>query len=294
MAAVAALVGDPARANMLAAMLDGRAHTATELAQLAGIAAPTASGHLAKLSRAQLIGVVAQGRHRYYRLASAEIGRMLEGIMVVAGELAPTTRRATPRIDPALRRARTCYDHIAGELGVAIADGLVQLGVVDLTIDGAAVTETGRAALPLLESSLTDHVVANGSIAVHAWTGVSAGRISPACSVPRCSSERWRSAWSADETTAACSTSPAVKTRMHCIGLALMVRRVGLLLLSRPDPAFRPVTSGPAALLRAGSCCSWAARPRRDTVTQGNTAPLPNKTEAGKAKGVSLSGGDAT
>ena len=87
MAAVAALVGDPARANMLAAMLDGRAHTATELAQLAGIAAPTASGHLAKLSRAQLIGVVAQGRHRYYRLASAEIGRMLEGIMVVAGEL---------------------------------------------------------------------------------------------------------------------------------------------------------------------------------------------------------------
>src|SRR5580692_344465 len=128
MAAVAALVGDPARANMLAAMLDGRAHTATELAQLAGIAAPTASGHLAKLSRAKLIGVVAQGRHRYYHLASAEIGRMLEGIMVVAGELAPTIPRATPRVDPALRRARTCYDHIAGELGVEIADGLVQLG----------------------------------------------------------------------------------------------------------------------------------------------------------------------
>ena len=143
MAAVAALVGDPARANMLAAMLDGRAHTATELAHLAGIAAPTASGHLAKLLRAKLIGVVPQGRHRYYRLASAEIGRMLEGIMVVAGELTPTTSRATP----ALRRARTCYDHIAGELGVAIADGLVESGVIDLTIDGAAVTETGRAAL---------------------------------------------------------------------------------------------------------------------------------------------------
>lgn len=147
MAAVAALVGDPARANMLAAMLDGRAHTATELAQLAGVAAPTASGHLAKLSRAQLVSIVAQGRHRYYRLASAEIGRMLEGIMVVAGELAPTTRRATPRIDPALRRARTCYDHIAGELGVAIADRLVESGVIDLTADGAAVTETGRVAL---------------------------------------------------------------------------------------------------------------------------------------------------
>jgi DNA-binding transcriptional ArsR family regulator len=147
MAAVAALVGDPARANMLAAMLDGRAHTATELAQLAGVAAPTASGHLAKLSRAQLVSAVAQGRHRYYQLASAEIGRMLEGIMVVAGELAPTIPRATPRVDPALRRARTCYDHIAGELGVAIADGLIELGVVDLSADGAAVTEIGRAAL---------------------------------------------------------------------------------------------------------------------------------------------------
>ncbi len=72
---------------------------------------------------------------------------MLEGIMVVAGELAPTTPRATPRIDPALRRACTCYDHIAGELGVTIADGLVQSGAVDLTVDGAAVIERGRAAL---------------------------------------------------------------------------------------------------------------------------------------------------
>src|SRR3984957_17088008 len=141
MAAVAALVGDPARANMLAAMLDGRAHTATELAHLAGIAAPTASGHLAKLLRVQLIGVVAQGRHRYYRLASAEIGRMLEGIMVVAGELTPTTSRATP----ALRRARTCYDHIAGELGVAIADALVARGAVELSDEAAMITAAGRA-----------------------------------------------------------------------------------------------------------------------------------------------------
>jgi DNA-binding transcriptional ArsR family regulator len=177
MAAVAALVGDPARANMLAAMLDGRAHTATELAQLAGIAAPTASGHLAKLSHAQLIGVVAQGRHRYYRLASAEIGRMLEGIMVVAGELAPTIPRATPRIDPALRRARTCYDHIAGELGVAIADGLVRLGVVDLTVDGAAVTEAGRARCTPLASSLMDRALASASIVAQALSEQPQGRV---------------------------------------------------------------------------------------------------------------------
>lgn len=147
MAAIAALVGDPARANMLAAMMDGRAHTATELAQLAGIAAPTASGHLAKLHRGKLIGVAAQGRHRYYRLASADIARMLEGIMVVAAEPPTAARRATPRIDPALRQARTCYDHLAGELGVALADALIGCRIIDLTAEGATVTRAGRAML---------------------------------------------------------------------------------------------------------------------------------------------------
>lgn len=145
MAAIAALVGDLARANMLAAMMDGRAHTATELAQFAGIAAPTASGHLAKLQRGKLIGVVPQGRHRYYRLASAAIAQMLEDIMVVAAEPAPELRRATPRIDPALRRARTCYDHLAGELGVALADALIECGVIER--DGEGVTEPGRGLL---------------------------------------------------------------------------------------------------------------------------------------------------
>jgi DNA-binding transcriptional ArsR family regulator len=145
-AAVAALVGDPGRANMLAVLLDGRAHTATELARLAhvaGIAAPTASGHLAKLQRGRLVTVAVQGRHRYYRLASADVARMLEGIMVVAAEPLPATRR----IDPALRRARTCYDHLAGELGVAIADALIARGVIDFSNDGATVTDKGRALL---------------------------------------------------------------------------------------------------------------------------------------------------
>jgi DNA-binding transcriptional ArsR family regulator len=145
MAEIAALVGDPGRANMLAAMLDGRAHTATELARLAGIAAPTASGHLGKLKHGGLITVVSQGRHRYFRLASVEVARMLEGIMVVAVGKIDTPRRATPRVDPELRRARTCYDHIAGELGVAIADTLVKRGAVELSDDGAAVTPSGRA-----------------------------------------------------------------------------------------------------------------------------------------------------
>ena len=142
MAAVAALVGDPGRANMLALLLDGRAHTATELADAAGVGASPASGHLARLVEGELVEVAKQGRHRYYRLASAEVARMLEGIMVVAAEPAPT-RRATLRIDPELRAARTCYDHLAGKLGVAIADALVNRGAVRLTGDAAEVTERG-------------------------------------------------------------------------------------------------------------------------------------------------------
>ncbi len=143
-AEVAALVGDPSRANMLAALLDGRALTATELAHLAGVAAATASGHLAKLTKGGLLAAVAQGRHRYFRLASPEVARMLEGIMVVAVEPAPG-RRATPRVDPALREARTCYDHLAGRLGVALADALVARGAVVLTEEAGEVTESGRA-----------------------------------------------------------------------------------------------------------------------------------------------------
>ena len=145
-AEVAALVGDPGRANMLAALLDGRALTATELARVAGVSAATASGHLAKLTQGGLLAAVSQGRHRYFRLASPEVARMLEGIMVVAVEPAPG-RRATPRVDPALREARTCYDHLAGRLGVALADALVARGAVVLTQEAGEVTESGRALL---------------------------------------------------------------------------------------------------------------------------------------------------
>jgi hypothetical protein len=91
-----------------------------------------------------MLEVVAQGRHRYYRLASADVARMLEGIMTFSSDRSATVRRATPRIDPVIRRARTCYDHIAGELGVAIADRLVATGAVELSADTAIVTDAGR------------------------------------------------------------------------------------------------------------------------------------------------------
>jgi DNA-binding transcriptional ArsR family regulator len=147
-AEIAALAGDPARVGMLHALLDGRALTATELARAAGVTPQTASGHLSRLTRAGLIAVHQQGRHRYHRLASATVAQMMESIMQVAALAAPPPARmfTGPR-DAALRQARTCYDHLAGRLGVALADALVDAGHVELTDDAGLLTETGAAHL---------------------------------------------------------------------------------------------------------------------------------------------------
>ncbi len=153
MAQTAALIGDPGRSSMLAALLGGEALTATELAAIAGISGPAASEHLAKLIQGQLLSVTRQGRHRYYRLASSEVARMLEVIMAVAA--APSEgRRAMPRIDPALQNARTCYDHLAGRLGVALADALVRRKAIILTAGAGEVTPLGRDLLGALGISL--------------------------------------------------------------------------------------------------------------------------------------------
>jgi DNA-binding transcriptional ArsR family regulator len=143
MAEVAALVGDAARANMLDTLMDGRAFTATELAFAARVSAPTASAHLAKLVGARLLSVVKQGRHRYYRLASPLVGRMLEGIMAVAAIETPPRYRPRSARDDALALARTCYDHLAGRLGVAIADALVSRSRLILSDDAGEVTPSG-------------------------------------------------------------------------------------------------------------------------------------------------------
>src|SRR5271154_6578857 len=142
-AQIAALAGDPARAAMLHALLDGRALTASELAKLAGIAPQTASGHLGQMTAGGLLAVEKQGRHRYHRLASPAVAQMMESIMQVAA-LAPVTRRLStgPR-DAVMRAARTCYDHLAGQLGVAIADAMVGKGFLELTPDAGLVTAPG-------------------------------------------------------------------------------------------------------------------------------------------------------
>jgi DNA-binding transcriptional ArsR family regulator len=145
---IAALAGDPARAGMLHALMDGRALSASELARVAGIAPQTATGHLARMTAAGLLRVEKQGRHHYHRLATPAVAQMMESIMRVASDLDTTRPKLSvgPR-DPAMRAARTCYDHLAGRLGVALADALVAGGHAALGSDGGVITTSGAAFL---------------------------------------------------------------------------------------------------------------------------------------------------
>ncbi len=142
------VVGEPARAAMLVALMDGRALTAGELARAAGVTPQTASSHLARLTEAALLTAEKQGRHRYHRLASPEIARMLEGIMQIASKAEASARRiATGPRDAAMRKARTCYDHLAGRLGVAISDALIDRGAVEFGDEAGMLSEAGVAFL---------------------------------------------------------------------------------------------------------------------------------------------------
>ena len=152
---VAALVGDTARATMLAALMGGQALTGSELAYLARISRPTASEHLAKLVEARLIAVTKQRRYRYYRIASPLVATMLESMKAVAAIEVPPRYQPRSARDDALRFARTCYDHLAGKLGVAIADALVAKNHVVLGLDGGEVTDAGAAFLRELGADLT-------------------------------------------------------------------------------------------------------------------------------------------
>jgi DNA-binding transcriptional ArsR family regulator len=129
LAAVGAVLAEPARARILLALGDGRALPAGVLASEAGVAASTTSGHLARLVDAGLLEVHPQGRHRYYRLAGPEVGEMIEALARVAPPAPVRSLRQGTRAE-ALRRARTCYDHLAGRLGVAVFGALIERGHV--------------------------------------------------------------------------------------------------------------------------------------------------------------------
>jgi DNA-binding transcriptional ArsR family regulator len=146
LAAVGALVGNPSRAAMLDALMTGRALTATELARVAGVSAATASEHLAKLREGGLVEVVSQGRHRYHRLASADVGAALESLSHIAPRKPVTTLRQSSRAR-SLAEARTCYDHLAGRSGVSLHDGLLARGWLVPEPGGYAVSEAGAEGL---------------------------------------------------------------------------------------------------------------------------------------------------
>jgi DNA-binding transcriptional ArsR family regulator len=140
---IAALIGDHARAEILTALMTGQALTATELAQVAGVTKQTASAHLGKLLEAQLLAVAVQGRHRYFRLADRDVAQLLESLMGVAYRVGAVRVRSSPR-EPALRKARVCYDHLAGELGVLVFDSLEQRRYLRNGTEGPELTGPGR------------------------------------------------------------------------------------------------------------------------------------------------------
>jgi DNA-binding transcriptional ArsR family regulator len=145
-ARIAALIGEPARSNMLLALLGGQALTATELAAAAGVTLATASSHLAKLQDGLLLSQRRQGRHRYFALADDAVGEMIESLMGFAASRGALRHRTGPK-EPALRKARICYDHLAGDYGVRMLDGLVAQGAILAEGDALRLTASGEALL---------------------------------------------------------------------------------------------------------------------------------------------------
>lgn len=142
-ASIASLIGDPARSRMLLALMGGSALTATELALEAEVSPSTASSHLKKLCAAGLIKPRQQGRHRYFQIAGGDVAELIERLSGLARPVATSGAVRGPR-DPALRKARVCYDHLAGEMAVALFDSLLSQEYLDVWGGGVAVSETGR------------------------------------------------------------------------------------------------------------------------------------------------------
>jgi DNA-binding transcriptional ArsR family regulator len=184
-AMVASLVGDPARANMLTALMTGRALTASELAHQAGITPQTASSHLAKLETGGLIEQEKQGRHRYYRLADPDVAGVLEGLAGLAARAGHMRVRTGPK-DPALRRARICYDHLAGDLGVQMLDSMKRQKLVRQHKHEIELTAEGSASSPKACRSIRPcSPIRAARYARPASTGASGAIISPARSARR-------------------------------------------------------------------------------------------------------------
>ena len=143
-AIAAALIGVPARANILAALMDGRALTASELAYHAGVSPQTTSSHLAKLEDAKLVAVEKQGRHRYYRLAGAAVAEALELLALIVPQHRVPPRQRSKEVEET-RAARFCYDHLAGALGTGLTDAMLAKGFIAPEDKDFGVTPKGEA-----------------------------------------------------------------------------------------------------------------------------------------------------
>jgi len=139
---IAALIGDPARANMLTALMSGKALTVSELSLEAGVTIQTASGHLTKLEEGGLLRIRKQGRHKYLSLANDEVAHVLEGLMGLATGSGQLRRRIGPK-DAELRKARVCYSHLAGDMGTRLYDCLMARGHLQLEGDVLSLTRSG-------------------------------------------------------------------------------------------------------------------------------------------------------
>lgn len=145
-ARIASLIGDPARSNMLLALIGGKALTATELAGAAGVTLATASSHLAKLETGGLLAQRKQGRHRYFALADPQVGVMIESLMSFSAIRGHLRHRTGPR-EPELRKARICYDHLAGDYGVRMLDSLIARGAIRAEDEALSLTAAGETLL---------------------------------------------------------------------------------------------------------------------------------------------------
>lgn len=201
LAALSAAIADRTRARMLCLLMDGRAYTATELSAAVEVAPSTASAHLAKLLEQRLIACVKQGRYRYFRLAGQPVADALEGLMALAGVPRPSVKSSTPTT---LQYARTCYDHMAGEVAVKLHDRLHALNWLAGEED-YRLSDAGQAALTRLGVDCSPRPLAAVSPAA-VWTGASADLTSAARWAPRCWPPLSNAAGSfAGSTAASCS-----------------------------------------------------------------------------------------
>jgi DNA-binding transcriptional ArsR family regulator len=141
---IAALIGDPARANMLTVLMGGKALTVSELAEEAGVTIQTASAHLSKMEAGGLLRPRKQGRHKYFALATDDVARVLEALMGLAAGAGHLRRRTGPK-DESLRKARVCYNHLAGEMGTRLYDSLLGRHFIAACGDGMSLTAQGAA-----------------------------------------------------------------------------------------------------------------------------------------------------